>query len=171
LHLGCGNIRYPGFINCDIDGEPDEIYDITKPSRWGDNTIDHITTHHTLEHVPYRLFNKVLAEWHRILKVGGTIDIGMPDVELVAKEFLEGSEDRRWNATIYIMYGQQGPTTKPPAQLTDDDPIIEGQFHRGGLTKDRMCYLLTNLGFKILDSYNYDGNGNPSLFVYARKER
>jgi SAM-dependent methyltransferase len=169
LHLGCGDQKYPGFINCDIDGDVDKIYDITQKSDWEPNSVDHISCHHVLEHVPYRLFNKVLSEWYRILKIGGTVDLGMPDVELVAREFLEGSEDRRWNATIYIMYGQQGTTTKPPRELTELDPLIEGQFHRGGLTKDRACLLFQNLGFEILDSYHYDGNGNPSLFVYAKK--
>ena len=170
LHLGCGDQKYPGFINCDIEGDVDQIHDITTRSTiWKDNSIDHISCHHVLEHVPYRKFNWVLKEWYRLLKIGGTIDIGMPDIELVSKEFLESSEERRWGATIHIFYGQQGPTTKPPSQLTDDDPIIEGQFHRGGLTKDRLCLLLKNLGFEILEAYNYCGNGNPSLFVLAKK--
>jgi SAM-dependent methyltransferase len=171
LHLGCGDLRYSGYINCDISGNVDKIYDITKRSEWSDNSIDHITCHHVLEHVHYRSIPKVLKEWHRILKIGGIVDIGMPDINLLCKDWLEATEERRWNWLIHVFYGQQGTTTKLPSLLTDDDPIIEGQCHKGALTRERLCLLLTDLGFSIVDSYNYDGNGNPSLFVLARKEK
>lgn len=169
LHLGCGNLRYPGFVNCDLDGDTDLSYDITQRGPWPNGSVDHISCHHVLEHVSYRLFGHVLDEWKRILKLGGTVDIGMPDLDLVCQEFLDADETRRWNAILPIMYGQQGPTTKQPYELTDEDPIIQGQFHRGGLTLKRACELLTVRGFEILDAYNYDGNGTPSLFVLARK--
>jgi SAM-dependent methyltransferase len=171
LNIGCGLTKYDGFINCDITEPYDEKYDITQSARWEDNSVDHINCHHVLEHIPYRLINFVLKEWYRILKIGGTIDLGMPDIEEVCKSFIESDEDRKWNWCIYTLFGQQGTTEKSPWLLTESDPIDEGQFHKGGLTKNRLCYLLEELGFKIIESYNYDGWNTPSLFVYAIKER
>jgi len=53
LHLGCGNKKLKGYINCDISKEvnPDMIFDLNKTFPSASNTIDEILTEHTMEHV------------------------------------------------------------------------------------------------------------------------
>ncbi len=78
LNVGCGIQRFPGFINTDInpDVKPDMIWDITKKSEFTNEQLDYIFCNNVLEH----LFEFVPAvqEFHRILKLGGTLHIIVP---------------------------------------------------------------------------------------------
>lgn len=52
LNLGCGNIKYDGFLNVDKFGEPDIKWDLEKfPWPWEDNSVDEIRIIHVLEHL------------------------------------------------------------------------------------------------------------------------
>lgn len=170
LHLGCGSVKYPGYINSDIQGDVDALIDL-QVLPFGNNSIDEISSHHSLEHIPYRRVEATLREWHRVLRIGGHLDLGMPDIELVCKYFITAPETQRWDWYIHTLYGQQGTTTKLPKMLTEDDPLDFGQFHQGGLTRRRLRFLLEKIGFEILESFNYDGNDTPSVWVFAQKVR
>ena len=80
LNLGCGFRKRPGFINVDkFDNcNPDVVHDLNlAPYPWDDNSIDHVEMYHTLEHLEdwYTGFTEIA----RILKVGGTAEIRVPD--------------------------------------------------------------------------------------------
>jgi SAM-dependent methyltransferase len=169
LHLGCGRIKYPGYVNCDIQGDVDQVVDL-QVLPFADNSIDEISCHHALEHIPYRKMESTLREWYRALKPGGVLDLGLPDIDLVCKQFLLSTEEEKWQLYIYTIFGQQGTTEKSPHLLTDDDPLDYGQFHQGGVTLERLRFLLEKIGFKIDNIFNYDGCNTPSIWVLARKE-
>lgn len=78
LHLGCGNDKREGYVNCDIssDVKPDKIVDLEKKLPFKDNSVDEIITSHTLEHV--RNLIPLLNELHRICKKGARIKIRVP---------------------------------------------------------------------------------------------
>lgn len=81
LNLGCGFKKMIGAINVDAFDccEPDIIQDLSlKPWAWAeDNSFDLIIAHHVFEH----LINwwGAFEECGRILKVGGILEIKMPD--------------------------------------------------------------------------------------------
>ena len=80
LNLGCGFNKKPGFINVDkFDNcEPDVQWDLDEiPFPWEDNSVDLIEIFHTLEHV--QNWYPCLTEMARILKVGGSLEIRVPD--------------------------------------------------------------------------------------------
>ncbi len=170
LHLGSGGIKLPGFINCDCDDRADMKVDITRlPFDTG--SIDEIICHHALEHIPYRHIELTLKEWARVLKPGGELDLGMPDLELVCRAFALVPEEKRWNWLIYVLYGSQCEEGKYPWEVPEDCEIVYPMCHTGGLSLPRLNELLPALGFDIIDSYNYDANGfpGPSVFVHARR--
>jgi len=81
LNLGCcGDIR-PGWINVDNFDHAgvDVVHDLnTLPWPWEDGSVDEIYIAHTLEHLWDTLAS--LLELHRILKVGGVLEIRVPHV-------------------------------------------------------------------------------------------
>lgn len=80
LHLGCGYKKLPNFINIDFDPEcePDKIQDLTKPWDFPDNSVDHIVTHHLLEHLGDPDFFNFLKEMYRVSKNNTIIEIVVP---------------------------------------------------------------------------------------------
>jgi SAM-dependent methyltransferase len=78
LHLGCGHVIKPGWVNLDSAPLPgvDVVHDIEKfPWPFEDASFDHISAFQLLEHVEYI---PVLKEAHRILRPGGTFEIAVP---------------------------------------------------------------------------------------------
>jgi predicted SAM-dependent methyltransferase len=89
LHLGCGTRYLPGYIHIDISNY-DHINirtDIRKLSEIHDNSVDDIYASHVLEHFKrYEIFD-ILKEWNRVLKIGGTIHIAVPDFEACVEQY------------------------------------------------------------------------------------
>lgn len=86
LNLGSGGTVKPGYTNLDIEfGQP--AYPLTD---YADNSVEAIYASHILEHFPGDQIIKVLKEWVRVLKPGGTIQIAVPDYEKATKLMAEG---------------------------------------------------------------------------------
>jgi len=91
LNLGCGRQYLKGYINIDIRNQHvpgidpfivDKYMDITKiPYQFKTNSIEKIYCHHVLEHFQIKIIRPMLKEWHRILKKGGGLEIGVPNFE------------------------------------------------------------------------------------------
>jgi ubiquinone/menaquinone biosynthesis C-methylase UbiE len=93
LDIGCGKFRLDGFETLDIKPYPhvDYVCDASGPLPFEDGTFDYVYSCHTLEHIPWFKTKKVLTEWIRIVKQGGTIDISVPNfIELA--EFIQKIE-------------------------------------------------------------------------------
>ncbi len=79
LNLGCGSIKYPDFLNVDIDPayNPDMILDLSKvPYPFPDNHFEYIVAEHVIEHLD-DVF-AVMQEIYRISKPGAEILIRVP---------------------------------------------------------------------------------------------
>lgn len=79
INLGAGSDIRDGFINHDITKLPgiDVVHNLNfYPWPWEDNSIDEIIAIDVLEHVEE--FIPAMEELHRILKVGGVLDLKVP---------------------------------------------------------------------------------------------
>jgi len=79
LHLGCGNDKKVGYINCDISKNvrPDLIVNLEKtPLPFKDNSVNEIVANHVLEHITN--FVPLMHEFHRICKKDAIIIIRTP---------------------------------------------------------------------------------------------
>jgi SAM-dependent methyltransferase len=84
LHMGCGPLRYPAYLNCDIDGG--EFYvDATRPFPMRDSCLDYVYSEHLIEHLPYDGALSFLKESFRVLRQGGIFRCLMPDFSLLLK--------------------------------------------------------------------------------------
>ena len=79
LHLGCGSVRLPGYVNVDCQArlKPDVVADLSKhPWPWKDNSVDGIYSSHCFEHLPD--ITATMKECHRVLKPGRPLEAVVP---------------------------------------------------------------------------------------------
>ena len=78
LHLGCGNDKRKGYLNCDIskDVNPDKVVNLEKKLSFKDNSVNEIIANHVLEHI--HNFIPLMHELHRVCKKGAIIKIKVP---------------------------------------------------------------------------------------------
>lgn len=81
LNVGCGKVKYPGWVNIDIEPVADLVIDVRKGLPFNDDNIDFIYSEHVLEHFTFEEGEKVLREFYRCLKVGGVLRIAIPDLD------------------------------------------------------------------------------------------
>jgi SAM-dependent methyltransferase len=83
LHWGCGPITPYGWINSDIQPGPgvDVVADIRGGLPLPDASFDYIVSIHTLPEIPYCDLDRALLELNRVLKPGGVLRLGLPDLD------------------------------------------------------------------------------------------
>ena len=95
LHLGCGSINHPSFIN--IDGRPSSHIHYIRPidelSPFKDHSVNLVYACHCLEHFPHTKIASVLNEWHRVLKNNGILRISVPDFDLLLDIYRDNNND------------------------------------------------------------------------------
>ncbi len=134
LNIGAGFKKREGFVNIDkFDASADMRMDAAD-LRFPDGAIDEIYSAHMLEHVSKFEVPKVLSEWYRVLKVGGKLELELPDLEWVCRNWLSKSDRERWGFFLDTIFGME---------------TNEGEFHKTGFTKERIRQLLTDAGFSV----------------------
>jgi predicted SAM-dependent methyltransferase len=93
LHVGCGRIDAPGYINVDLLDAP-HIH-LQRPlddlSVFEDASVDLVYACHCLEHFGYRHTRAVLQEWVRVLRPGGVLRLAVPDFAVLAALYASGT--------------------------------------------------------------------------------
>jgi SAM-dependent methyltransferase len=107
LHLGCGRVNHPQFIN--IDGLPAPhihyIRSLTNLSGFAENSVDLIYACHCLEHFSHHQTPEILQKWFKLLKQGGTLRLSVPDFDLVLEIYQSANRDIE-SIQGFVMGGQ-----------------------------------------------------------------
>ena len=104
LHAGCGNVFLPGWLN--ITYEPREEYgcvketggvvvlnyNLLKPWPVGKDSIRLIAASHFIEHLDLNEGIGFLKESFQVMKAGGIIRLSCPDLELYARNYVQGNK-------------------------------------------------------------------------------
>lgn len=111
LHIGCGKIDSPEFIN--IDAQPyAHVHVVTDDIRrlpgFADGTVDLVYMCHVLEHMRAPDVEAVLLEMKRMLKVGGVLRLSVPDFDRLLAVYRAAGEDLGAIHT-QLMGGQDSP--------------------------------------------------------------
>ena len=86
LHLGCGCVILPSFINLDIrDEEEINKVSLVYPIDYDNDKFDLVYASHVLEHFAKKQTQNILKEWVRVLKKDGTLRISVPDMEALIR--------------------------------------------------------------------------------------
>lgn len=86
LHIGCGDVAAPGFINVDARPMPHVhfvLHDLRDLDWVPERSVDLVYLSHVLEHVPHPELASVLRSLVRPLKPGGVLRLAVPDFDLL----------------------------------------------------------------------------------------
>ena len=162
LHIGCGDINSPGFINLDARPLP-HVHIVSKNifrlDMIPDDSLDMVYMSHVLEHVPRNQAIEVIREMARVLKPDGVLRISVPDFDHVI--------------TIYEASGKQINAIAPA--------LMGGQnyafnFHYGVFNTEYLANLLAKGGFLRVrpwdpancDHHDFDDWASKSIYLGDR---
>jgi predicted SAM-dependent methyltransferase len=94
LNLGCGNQYIPDWINIDFLERPPHVlgYDLSKGIPLEANTCDVVYHSHLLEHFSKNDGLNFLKECYRVSKPNGVLRIVVPDLYVLAKNYIKAYE-------------------------------------------------------------------------------
>lgn len=116
-------------------------------------TVDEIWCSHALEHVPMNKIIKTLLEFFRVLKVGGKLEVMVPNFDYVAKYWFTGP-DRAWAEAI--IFG---------GQFHDND------FHRCAFNQQILRGDLEGVGFTVKRVEIIWSHNQETVKAVCRKEQ
>lgn len=133
LHIGCGDINSPEFIN--IDARPQAHVHIVTTSLFRlemipGNVADLIYMSHVLEHVSHRKIIETLREMRRILKPKGVLRISVPDFDRIIE--------------IYEATNREIRAIEPPLMGAQDYPF---NYHYSVFNETRLHEAMLASGF------------------------
>jgi SAM-dependent methyltransferase len=133
LNIGCGPNRLPGEVGVDLHptGGADIIADLCSLPI-DDDSADFVRLDHVLEHLPARTAVRALLEAKRVLRSGGSIRVGVPDLAATCRAYVEAETlaDKAW--ILRQLYGSQAH---------------DGEYHQAGWDKETLADLLRACGF------------------------
>jgi SAM-dependent methyltransferase len=117
LHLGCGGRFHPAWINLDLRPLHPSVapYDVTGPLPFPAGHFDAVYHAHLLEHLPRASALPFVRECGRVLRPGGVLRVVVPDLEQIARLYLEAlpgawlgdAEAQEWHTWALLeMYDQ-----------------------------------------------------------------
>lgn len=133
LHLGCGHVDHPGFVN--VDGRPaphvHHVQGLDRLGGFNDGVAALVYASHCLEHMPRNDLKRVLAEWHRVLQPGGVVRISVPDFDLMVDTYLDTARDVQ-SVQMPLMGEQNYPLNFHYVAFTErflSELLVQAGFH------------------------------------------
>ena len=191
LHLGCGTKKLPGWINIDsVAGcHPDLVHDITEALPYADLSAQEVLAEDLLEHFDKYMRFVVFSEWARVLKVGGTITVQVPNFKKILMRYFKFGYDNfvdfifgenMWRSEIYIghfgnhKWGYSEVSLQQFVRLFGIEPTsIEKKGLNLRLTGKKIKHVPQDvLDFlEIYSHANATGNGRPLLPLGTAREK
>lgn len=140
LYVGSQKYKPDGFKTLDIDNTftPDIIADITSMPEIETGSVDQIVAGHVLEHIDWPDSFKAISELTRVIKIGGSIQLSVPDMSSLLRMILTGDSVFHVMGLIYGVGGRQN----------------KFEQHRYGFTIGMLIDILESLGYSDFDWWN-----------------
>jgi len=200
INLGCASEPLSDYINVDMDSLDDlrvryphkEFSNDLVVEQWDifnlpvqDNSVDEIRADCLFEHLSFKEEKKIFEEVKRVLKIGGVLNLAVPDIESVFKSFLAAEDDwrdwyrddeqaikekhwfgtyeysnkNRWGFLTACLYGSQNG---------------EGQYHKNCYTIGKLRSICKKLNLKIFHEetfgWKHSGDFDSILRIKARND-
>lgn len=162
VHIGCGELNDPRYINIDARSMPHVHYvsQSLKLDQFSHGSVDLIYACHVLEHVSHRNIILTISNWRNCLKKDGILRLSVPDFDAIVKIYRDEKENID-AIKLPLMGGQE----------------YAFNFHFAIFNQAYLNQLLKCCGFSIIRTwdpktalyYNFDDWANRP-FVVGNKE-
>lgn len=153
LNLGCGRHKLAGFVNVDVQGEPDITADL-RAVPLPDRCADEVHAYHVIEHFYRWDVGEFVAECRRLLKPGGKLVLELPNLEAACRNVLAGMGDQMG---MWPLYGD--PSHRDPFMC-----------HRWAYTPNSIREVLEGFeSIRILPPQTHGRRANRDMRVEARR--
>lgn len=163
LHLGCGTVYLPGYVNIDypldqqtsqhIPQTPADLYaDITK-LHYETGSVEEVRLHHVFEHFDRATALRLLVEWYDWLIEGGILTIETPDFDRCVKAYLVGNASAKGKALRHLFGSHDA----------------HWAVHYDGWSKTKFRNYLSALGYRNLKFKFGAWHGTYNITVQAQK--
>jgi SAM-dependent methyltransferase len=161
--------------------------DLNKGIPHPDESVDAIYSSHFLEHLWPEQAEFIVQECHRVLKPGGTLRLVVPDLELIARKYLEGdraffNESDRPIADTFVdaLKFRSRPKGRAPERLLRRFLRTDEGGHRWMYDGASLSDRLARAGFREIEVVGYrdgrdrevaalDSRPRSSVHIEARK--
>lgn len=170
LELGAGARVQPGWTAIDIAPRHGSIRADVMALPFQSGSIEAISAIDVLEHISYRSTRKVLAEWWRVLQLGGELMIQVPDADQIMRWY--ANDDYRLKDT---------PPDLPPTTLAGAQWRLLGGHADGRYADDATWFYNAHFAFfsaqSLTKELQWHGfvvrsvvqNAHPNLIAHATK--
>lgn len=138
LNIGCGWDHREGYVNVDFQDfhEPDLLADARSLDMLPSGHYSEIVAQDVLEHLERAEVDPALAEWARLLKVGGQLIVRVPDLMGVARLIAKQATVEHHHQMLHALFGTQAYT---------------GDYHHAGFTELTLRHSLHAAGLRVDD--------------------
>lgn len=152
LHLGCGKIRLPGYVNVDIQpgSAVDRVADL-RALPWEDASVDMVYSCAAIEHFGRREWIGVLREWARVLKPGGLLRLSTADFEAAIARYKDAGNLQE---LLGLLIGGQKDDYDWHGMIFDFATLKSGLEEAGFREVRRYDWRQTELGKLAIDDYS-----------------
>jgi SAM-dependent methyltransferase len=153
INLGSGPDPLGGYINCDLypsgvvaegatspNKDVDVVFDLNDGLPFGDNSASEIAIIQTLEHLENP--KALLKDIYRVLKPNGIVDVAVPDLTIIAEEWMRATSEERW-----ITIGGW-----PPLYAWIWGRGSGANRHLSGFDKWKLETMLVDVGFRDIEA-------------------
>lgn len=164
LHLGCGEVYLPGYVNIDFAAEyqtiqrgfrADVYADITSLD-YPSGSVDEIRLHHVFEHFDRYTALRLLIDWYTWLNEGGRLVIETPDFEKSVRALMDHSRVRDQLKVLRHIFGSHEAAWA---------------VHKDGWYQAKFELYLGALGYGDISCSRSEWQGTYNITVTAAKVR
>jgi predicted SAM-dependent methyltransferase len=145
LHLGCGAVRAPGYVNVDASyaaEAADLVCDLMALHKYfSPGSIDAIYACHVLEHFSTEDARTLLGRLWTLLAPGGELRVSVPDVDRIVRIYAKNWEHF------------QTPGNSPWVGLIYGGQSSAHDYHKTGFNYCWLKFLLEEAGFSRIEQY------------------
>lgn len=131
LDVGCGDQCRRGHVGVDPYHPSAPVHAPAWDLPYASGAVDEVYTSHALEHMTKVDVGRALAEFSRVLRSGGRLDVRVPDLAYACRRFIE-APDEPWSHVL--IFGQHR---------------YQGDEHRSGWTVEQLSRAIELAGFVI----------------------
>lgn len=152
IHLGCGHIRLPDYVNIDIMAAKaaDVIADLRRLP-YDNSSVDLVYSCAAIEHFGRREWIDVLREWARVLKPGGMLRLSTADFEAAIARYQEA---RNMTELLGLLIGGQKDEFDWHGMIFDFATLAAGLRDAGFEDIRRYDWRQTELGKLGIDDFS-----------------